>query len=329
MTSYNSTEHYQQCVDLKLVNMNNVLKSVGMTSLIKELDPIKKAEYEGLTFTTLEDFSFENPSTITNLKDTVSRFFANIMASVDWTRNLSIDGPSAMGKSTMLKGIPSTKVNKYITCNKNNCYNNIPVASHAYLTTALALHEQTGGLIYDRSPVSNIAYGLCFYIMSAITNNLKTYRTFNGLCDEYIRITNMLPTLEYVNAKNLQTLIVIDSSFEHYSARFNARGYAVGSVSDIIKSQVYEYWLAQTAAFVYLANALNYHCLDLQVLRNHYDEVPEDCLLQILSETFQETYYCYGPNEIKSNVKINPQDSGLQEESLKNLTLTTFALSTR
>lgn len=323
-TTYNTVEQYDKHVAIPLINLNKLLEENNVPVRKRTNLPQLPLISDGLMYDTIGVI----PDDI-SLVDLLDNFFRNMFSKVDWTLNFSIDGPSAMAKSSMMKDIPHNKINKFVNVSKNNCYNNIPIASFSYITTYENLLKNSVGMIFDRSIISNIAYGICFYLMSVIVNDFMGYRTYTSVCDEFINSTNMKATLEYINASKYNVLIMIDSSYEHYAQRFYTRGYMNSSKSDVLKSQVYEYWAAQTAAFAYLANILNYNCIDLNSLRLAYPNIDDDQLLTSICESFKDAYYMYQPSIIRLSSTMNPQNTNISTETTKKLTIKTLVHSNR
>ncbi|QLI62409.1 HgNV_027 [Dikerogammarus haemobaphes nudivirus] len=333
MTTYNNVEHYKHHVEIPNINFNTLLENKKVECKYRIVLPTQELQHEGLMYHTflLSDFINEdNDINESAIENALSKFFHRIMSSVDWSKNFAIDGPSAMGKTSMIKKKPSNKINKYTNIHKNNSYNNISIASFTYFTLNQELLKNCEGLIFDRSIISNIAYGIAYYIMNIIVNENKTYHTFSSLCEEFINITNMRATLEHLKSEKHQVLIVIDSSYEHYAQRLNNRGYENQSKGEILKSQVYEYWCGQTAAFSYLANILNYHCIDLNVLRTEFpQEVEKVDIINVMCEKFRECYYLYEPTNIVTTSGINPQNTIVNSDEVNRLTISTFVNSNR
>lgn len=323
MAYFNSSEVYKKFVDINITDPYTLLGKP------RDSDQEKQLTHNGIMFHTFNKMGFEKSlGDEIGLKITMDEFFKNLFQNINSKSNLCIDGPSAMAKSSMIGNAKSQKVNNFININKNNCYNNNPVATASYYIISSKMNNSLSNIVFDRSPISNLAYGLCFYIMNILTTNQLGYRTFSGICSEFIQNTNLVPFLEHVKSQKYNILIMIDSSFSHYSKRFNRRGYHAKSRSDINKSLVYEYWIGQTTAFAYLANVLNLHCIDINKIRMEYPTLDDDFIFNIICTKFQDTLTLNFSNDI-STININPQTTSMGSDEVRDGIIDTFVLSNR
>ena len=190
---------------------------------------------------------------------------------------VSLDGPSACGKSTIINHFKrKDKIKNYID-KLSATYNLKPSSALNYAIINYRLLTESQNTIIDRSPISNIAYQLCYYIMDRISNHESEADryTLTAFCKEYIEIHNLTPYLELLNASNLNIIILLDSDFEKVSARLFNRGITYNNPSDVARSTVYCYLKAQNAAFAYLANELDYYTLDINFYRLKYSSINE------------------------------------------------------
>ena len=228
---------------------------------------------------------------------------------------ISLDGPSACGKSTTIDFFKrKDKIKNYIG-NLSATYNLKPSSALNYAILNYRLLTESQNTIIDRSPISNIAYQLCYYIMDRISNHeLEADRyTLTAFCKEYIEIHNLMPYLEFLNASNLNIIIILDSNFEKVSTRLFNRGIKYNNPSDVARSTVYCYLKAQNAAFAYLANELDYYTLDINFYRLKYSSVNESDLFDAIS------------NHLKFIINDTINTNQTLEEFPKIMYLNTFA----
>ncbi|UBZ25616.1 TK2 [Carcinus maenas nudivirus] len=205
----------------------------------------------------------------------------------DW-EYIAIDGPSCCGKSKLISNLNPMKVNEIYNVNEGNAYNMYGEAAISYFILNDKFQKEK--LTTDRSAISNIAYLMAYYVMNIMTNNCQYNRSMHSLCDEFVNFHNLKPCLEYIRAQNYNVLILLDSSFEHSAIRTNLRGVSVGSTSDIVKSLCFEYHASQTAAFAYLANFMNYPCIDLDYVRTMFDITSDDNIFEANARGFKKHF---------------------------------------
>uniref|UniRef100_A0AAU8GFG2 Uncharacterized protein n=1 Tax=Faxonius propinquus nudivirus TaxID=3139431 RepID=A0AAU8GFG2_9VIRU len=254
---------------LNITNHNNENTTYDNDNdILKTLKNMKKfgITYYSSCFNTFNKF--------TTIEDEIHMF----MNKFTNAQNVFIDGLCATGKSTLAKYFTNIKISQYLDI--SNSYNYHPTSALSYVLLNILMNEESEGLIIDRSPLSNIAFQICYYIMGILTNDDLGYRTLSAICQEYIDNHNMLPVLEYIKNKNLNILIILDSDFIKASKRLNLRGYYTNSISDKQRSLVKEYWLGQMAAFSYLSNMLHIPCFDINYFRIKYKKNDDENLLQ-------------------------------------------------
>lgn len=227
--------------------------------------------------------------------------------------NLAVDGPAACGKSSLLAKLKPTKINKFYNINDANIYNTIPEMSLTYIKINEELSKYKG-LTTDRSSISNIAYLMTYYIMNMITNDGLYNKSLHSVCHEFMNFNNLFSLLQNIRSKKMNTLIVLDSSFEHVAKRMNKRGLDQKSPSDVVKSLCKEYHTAQIAAFSYLANYMNYPCIDLNYVRLAFSVTDETLLFKANTNAFKNCCYFEPFNKI---INVPRERTTLNSDTLK------------
>lgn len=331
---YNSENIYKRHVQVPKIYPEKALQffanKVNLTftqpSVVE--DQLSQNKEYGMTYwSNIRSYVSKTPCGKEQMREDLFEFFKYLRT----VKNIAVDGPSSMGKTTLIDHFSNTKVNKYNTCiNNNHVYNYNPIASNAYVFLNKLIQEDCTGIVCDRSIIANYTYGMCYYLMNIITYNQCGYRTFSAICDEYVNITNTRPFLEYVNGNEFNVLILLDSNYEKCAKRMNARGHKTNSKSDQTKALVREYWLAQNAAFAYIANMLNFKCIDYEYLRTRYN-VTEDELFNGVQEMFIKNYKCNENVYINNNVLANvtPQLTYIDSNVIENALIGTFIHSKR
>lgn len=238
-------------------------------------------------------------------------------------KNIAIDGPSSLGKTTLIASNTNAEIGQYTDVSK--VYNFNPLATYTYINANRIMATEFNGVVFDRSIISNFAYGICYYLMSIVTNDQCGYRSFSSMCEEYVNVTNTRPMLEYINSLNLSVFVLLDSDYEKYAKRMNARGYKTHSASDQVKSLSKEYWLCQHAAFAYLANILNFKCLDYNYLRTYY-AVDESDLMTIVQKKFLDNYTS---SDFKNYINLSYQKTRNNVPEIETLFSSIFVYSKR
>lgn len=215
---------------------------------------------KGETYWSLDCFTFMT------LDNYLQHFYSNYIQDC---KNLAVDGPSACGKSTILCDLNCSKINNFYNLNESNNYNILPELSLSYIMINDKL-SNIENLTMDRSIISNLCYLMTYYVMNTLTNKSVHTKSMHAVCNEFIYLHNLKSTLEFIRAKKYNVLILLDSSFEAMAKRTTARGIKTNSVSDLIKPLCWEYHTAQTAAFAYIANFMQYPCIDFDYLRQFY-----------------------------------------------------------
>ncbi|UOT91788.1 TK2 [Aratus pisonii nudivirus] len=239
---------------------------------------IYQKKKQGETF-----WSLDVTEDVTDLEEYFKKFY-NLY--VLGNTNVFVDGPAACGKSTLVNDLNPLKINQFYNINEGNGYNICPEYALAYIV----LNEDFSkyeNICTDRSIVSNLAYLIAYYCMNLINNNAVYNKSIHFICEEYVLVSNLKPVLEYIRSLKLEVIIFVDSSFEYSAKRMNARGVALESNSNIVKSLCKEYHTAQLAAFSYLANYMNYPCIDFNYIRLHYKVDDDSDLFRMNSKYFQ------------------------------------------
>lgn len=197
------------------------------------------------------------------------------------TRNTSmplcIDGENCCGKTTLLEnsGLNNTKVNEYYNFTSHNT---MPFQSMEYmiLTDALYFGNNYAAII-DRSPISNLAFQFAMYLRNRHFEQMEANTKFSSfkMCEDYVEMHNLQALLEYINAKNYNVLILIDSDERRVANRMLYRGKKYGQDSDLTKCSDLLYHRAQCIAFAYLAMRLDYCVIDLNYLRELFRLSPK------------------------------------------------------
>lgn len=179
--------------------------------------------------------------------------------------SFAIDGTTCCGKSTIVAKYPNAKINNYLNDHAHN-YNFQATTALEYLILSIRMMTESKNIVCDRSPISNIAFQLTYYLMNKYGSGGGD-ESLNGLCEKYVRMHNMLPALEFLKGLKLNIIIIIDSDIDDIQRRMHARD---DSASDKIKSAFPQYYY-QNAAFAYLANRLALPCFDLNYFARRYD----------------------------------------------------------
>lgn len=203
--------------------------------------------------------------------------------------HLSIDGCACTGKTTLIQKFPNFKINK-VMGNELDYYNINPCIALAYLMLYCKCIEESKNLLFDRSPFSNIAYMLCYYLMSQDGKNEKL--TTYGKCIEFIQMHNLVPVFEYLKAKKFNILFIIDSDYQSVKQRMKERG----TPGDYTKSNFQQYIMYQCAAFGFISKICDIPCFDINYIRQKYN-IPTNEILSSMQSIFSQ--------KILSNINID------------------------
>lgn len=233
---------------------------------------------KGETFWTLDAFPY------VSMEEYLDQFYQQYISHFN---QIAVDGPTACGKSSLIEYLNPQKVNSFFDLNKGNGYNIISEYALIYIkiNELLTKHD---GLAVDRSIVSNIAYLMAYYVMNVLVNNMTFNKSLHGICREFVSLFNLEHMLQHIRSKKFNVFILMDSSFEAFAKRTNKRGIVSGSVSDCVKSLCQEYHTAQIASFSYLANFLNFPCLDLNYVRKFYNVTSDFALFTVNDAMFKK-----------------------------------------
>lgn len=294
---------------------SNIILPSGNNRVNKDDDALKS----GQTY-----WSMEATEDLSTMKDYFEAFYSQQIFNQD-TTNLAVDGPSCCGKSSLIDKFKALKVNDFFNVQTGNSYNIFPTLaiSYIYINKEFA---KLNDMISDRSLISNIAYLMAYFIMNCRANGLKEEKTLHGICEELVDMHNLKSAFSYIRGLRCTVLIVMDSSFECSRKRMYARGLATGSYSDMAKSQCKEYHEAQVAAFSYIANILNFPCLDLNYVRKKYQVEDDTLIFQENASAFHK--YNYLKNE-NYNLDIDVSVSSSGTEFFKQLQEIAIDLSYR
>lgn len=234
--------------------------------------PIEEANARGLTHLTVESVNVDYGS----VESELGQDPAWCQLPLDPAkRYVCIDGVNCTGKTSLLLDFPHMKITDY--CGDQLDYYNVnPETALSYLLISLQMLRDCENVLIDRSPVANLAYQYCYYLMSASRGN----KTMTALCEEYTKMHNLLPLLEYLRGLRLNVVILLDSNVPQLAKRLYRRGVTLQSRGDVIKSAFDSYGACQNAAYAFLANQLDYACIDLQYFRLKYGVCDDGELLQ-------------------------------------------------
>lgn len=199
------------------------------------------------------------------LEDEV-RYIASERLNFQTFSNLAIDGVSCCFKTTILQSYETFKINS-ILGGALKSYNVCADVALNYLVQATRAMETSHNLLFDRSPLANVAFQLTYYLMDRMLDERRL--TCHAMCQEYVNMHHLVPALEYQRARHFNVLILLDSDYNEWKNRMIKRG----SANDIVKSLLPAYHAAQNAAYSYISVVLNYPCIDLDWLRQRSDVI--------------------------------------------------------
>ena len=273
-------------------NLNIPIKQKYFHNFETKFQELRFMDQMGLThimpdiWTELETQKYSN--ICDELKLNINYNFKKYINSKSIYSTIALDGPSACCKSTVIDQFKQkNKISNYID-NLSDTYNFKPSSALTYAIINLRLLTESQNMVLDRSPISNLAYQLCYYIMDCMSksDNMNYYKyTMTALCKEYIEIHNLTPYLEVLNAFKLNIIVILDSNFERLGFRLFNRGLKTNSSSDMMRSVMDCYLKAQNAAFAYLANELNYYTLDLNFYRLKYSNEGTNIVPDVTTES--------------------------------------------
>ena len=173
-----------------------------------------------------------------------------------------IDGLNCCCKSSIISSFNNNKINNIFNCNESNLYNENANAAVNYLLLQHLVHLDNENVLFDRSPISNLAFQ---YIYAILNFKSKTYSD----CINYTNKLNLQSTLEFLNGCNYNIIIIIDTNYNEWAKRILKRGLFSASFGDADKSIDMDYHYTQNLVYSYLGNCLNYKVFDLEQLRKN------------------------------------------------------------
>lgn len=182
-----------------------------------------------------------------NFDDIMHRFTDN-------TGNVCIDGMSCSGKTTILSKFH--KIFKINTVLDTTNYNYNSVTAFSYLEMQNYIYNKNRNLVFDRSPISNLAFQLVYWLMENYDERVN-FSSYNW-CENYVRMHNMKNALEYIKSRNYNIIIVVNSNLDEWQKYMLMRN----GTGDRYKGCVREYGECQLFAYIYLAQVLNLPILD-------------------------------------------------------------------
>lgn len=207
------------------------------------------------------------PTTITDVfnKYSISSFeeLINLTLANIGNDKFCIDGLSCCGKTTFLSRYGSSliKISEYVDLK----YRNVdPIQSITYMEVFNKMYSTSSGFVFDRSPVSNIAW----LIIPQVYANIKLLSQLTpfGLCELIVKNSKIDSVLRYIKNKNINVLIFIDSEIDLIQERMRKRK---TNTTDVTMGEFPAYITIQNYVYWYLSIKLNYTSIDLKELRNY------------------------------------------------------------
>lgn len=198
-------------------------------------------------------------------------------------KTVAIDGASACGKTTLVNKFPWWKINMVLG-ESMRYYNLSPIVAHRYLFEGLMAMQSSKNVVFDRSPISNIAWQMAYYLIThyhapaephcfaSIHPELEPH----GVCLQYVRMHNLGSVLDFLRGEKLNIIIIIDSDANEILKRIAQRDTPRAK----LKASVKEYAL-HVAPYAFLANSLDLPCFDLAYFRIKYG-LPTDKVFEKL-----------------------------------------------
>lgn len=212
----------------------------------------------------------------------------------NYNRTYFVDGQSCCRKTSLLGFGGREEETVKVTQFKHLNYRNIdPGQALDYLILSDFVNKKERGeqiQLVDRSPISNLVFQVVYYLMDCFRcfgdqtmTAFETTQQFTPfkMCDDYIQMHNLESVLNFVNKRQYNVLILVDSDYVHVGNRMRNRS---RDDADILNSLDDNYHIAQSIAFSYFAYKLNYLCIDLAYLRS-FNET--QCVFEALSREFR------------------------------------------
>lgn len=179
---------------------------------------------------------------------------SDIEKSFDDTGNICFDGMSCVGKTTIMN--ENCKVFKVNSILDTTDYNHNATTAFCYMELQMIYYGKNTNVIIDRSPLSNIAFQYVYWLMDNFDQkvNMSPFMW----CDVYTRMHRMQNLLEYVKAKKINIVFIVNSNLNDWQYYMQQRG----GRGDKYKSNVELYGKCQLYAYIYLAHVLNLPIID-------------------------------------------------------------------
>ena len=250
IVSYNISEYKNLCNQGILSRLNNDADINNKPIII----------YENSDFQQLKNFTFLDLIRQKNIE------------SYEKKSNLFIDGVTAFGKTSIIdkSTYKQAKINHYFSFDN---YNHNPHEAHLYVAGQIAMNKSGSGYIFDRSPISNIAFQIINYLTKYFddqnSKNEKSMLTIHGIIDIYLRDSNLLSVLKYIAYHTKNIIVLIDSDIDLSKQRMMNRAISSnGSNGDAIRCLSDNYFILQNMVYSYIAKKCNYVVIDLNYYRN-------------------------------------------------------------
>jgi len=177
-----------------------------------------------------------------------------------------LDGTCCVGKTNILSNFPNDKVNNYLDDQEAIYYNQSVNAAHSYVLVNKIINDESKNLAVDRSIFSNLAFQYVYYIMFHSKRGIQK-NTMRKLCQEFTNMHNLTSVLEYINGLRHHILILIDSNIDVLMQRAINRSKINGNSNKQLKLTCREYYEAQNAVYIYMADIFNLDVYDLEDYR--------------------------------------------------------------
>lgn len=177
------------------------------------------------------------------------------------SNNIVIDGTCGVGKTSILSTLhrPIIKVSQYINDTNRN-YDSIVAIN--YILTSCMMIDTAMGCVFDRSPISNLAW----LIIPQVYSNYKLLEkmTTFGLINTILENSQLYSALRFINKKKYNVIIIIDTDIKYVCDKLKQRK---SSYTDILAAHWPMYVHVQNMVYSTLAKILNYPCIDINYLR--------------------------------------------------------------
>lgn len=186
---------------------------------------------------------------------------------------LAVDGTSGVGKTTLLQGSNRTylKINNlYADIAHHNFYNVNPLISMDYAISQ-TLYEPKYA-IWDRSPVSNLAWQLIHPLMAIFADRTDyTYEDVFPHLTTLAQSISLLESLEMLQMlKPIPILFIINTNYKQMKKLITNRAKHNKDVKDALYGVNYGYCIMQSYAYKYIADTMRMPLFDIGPHLNKY-----------------------------------------------------------